>query len=58
MSEKHRGRGVNDRDISYKTERNTRRSDLSRADEADRTGRDEQRRASAYGRARGQLWTR
>lgn len=49
MADKARGgRGVDDRDVVAKTLRRGAR-------EADRLGREQQRRATAYARARGQL---
>jgi hypothetical protein len=52
-----KGRESDDRDVAVRTAE-ARRSDVSaRASSAEieRRGRDEQRRATAYGRARGQL---
>ena len=48
------GRGMDDRDVARKSvlERRARRE---RVDETERVGRDAQRRAMAYSRARGQL---
>lgn len=59
MSDKVRaGRGVDDRDVVRKSA-DARRVRASAArpssDEMERLGRDQQRRATAYGRARGRL---
>jgi hypothetical protein len=58
MADKVRGgRGVDDRDVMAKTLRKgVREADRRGAPaEADRLGREQQRRATAYARARGQL---
>lgn len=58
MADKVRGgRGVDDRDVVAKTLRKGAREAERRGTpaEADRLGREQQRRATAYARARGQL---
>ena len=61
MSDKVRaGRGMDDRDVVHKSsplERPVRDATTARAGsaETDRMGREQQRRATAYGRARGRL---
>ena len=59
MSDKVRaGRGVDDRDVVRKSADARRvRAGAARlsSDETERLGRDQQRRATAYGRARGRL---
>lgn len=57
MSDKVRaGRGVDDRDVMRKTAPARKGPEGRRSsDETERMGRDQQRRATAYGRARGRL---
>ena len=59
MSDKVRaGRGMDDRDVVRKSSSASKaRAGAARlsADETERLGRDQQRRATAYGRARGRL---
>lgn len=54
---KRGGRGADDRDVLLKSIKRAVEVDASRrpASETDRLGRDQQRRATAYARARGQL---
>ncbi len=58
MADKVRGgRGVDDRDVLIKTLKRRAPGETQRAgsSETDRLGREQQRRATAYARARGQL---
>lgn len=51
------GRGMDDRDVVRKTASARKAAGAARlsTDETERLGRDQQRRATAYGRARGRL---
>ncbi len=56
MADKTRGgRGVDDRDVVRKADAGRRAAAVRDAGTTERIGREQQRRATAYGRARGQL---